>query len=292
MTSISRKKYLYAGLAVFFWSTVATAFKIGLRELDFMQLIFFASVVSTFVLGSVLLFQGKIGLLTKQSGINILNSMALGILNPVMYYLVLFKAYSLLPAQIAQPLNMVWPFALALLSVPLLGHKIKWTSWLALTISFSGVVFISSRGSLSGFENTSLTGVSLALGSSVVWALYWILNVRDKRDPVLKLFMGFCFGTLFLLPVVAIFSDFSVQSGQSILAAIYIGIFEVGLTYIFWLKAMELSTNNARLGNLIYFAPFLSLVFIRFILEEPIYVTTPIGLALIVVGVLLQQIKR
>jgi drug/metabolite transporter (DMT)-like permease len=36
-----------------------------------------------------------------------------GALNPFGYYLILFKAYSLLPAQLAQPLNMIWPVTLS-----------------------------------------------------------------------------------------------------------------------------------------------------------------------------------
>jgi drug/metabolite transporter (DMT)-like permease len=58
------------------------------------------------------------------------------------------------------------------------------------------------------------------------------------------------------------------------------------------MKAMNLSTNNAKIGNLVFFAPFLSLVFIHFILKETIYITTFIGLIFIVGGVLLQQIKK
>ncbi len=52
------------------------------------------------------------------------------------------------------------------------------------------------------------------------------------------------------------------------------------------------STNNAKIGNLVYFAPFLSLVFIRFILKEEIFATTFIGLIFIVAGVLVQQMGK
>jgi hypothetical protein len=57
----SKKAYLFAGLAVFFWSTVATAFKIALREYDFIQLIFYASGVTVLLLFLVLIFQQKSG---------------------------------------------------------------------------------------------------------------------------------------------------------------------------------------------------------------------------------------
>ncbi|MFW5773314.1 MAG: DMT family transporter [Tangfeifania sp.] len=210
----TNKAYIYAGLAVFFWSTVATAFKIALRELDFIQLIFYASATTVVVLLAILLIQNKTRLLFRQSRRHWLNSIFLGAFNPLFYYLVLFKAYSLLPAQLAQPLNMVWPIVLALLSVPFLGQKIGKLSIGALFISFIGVVFISSQGGISGFQNTDIYGVFLALSSSILWSFYWIFSVRDNRDQIVKLFLNFFFGLIYLTIAVWLFSDFRVEMGK------------------------------------------------------------------------------
>lgn len=288
----TKKAFLFAGLAVFFWSTVATAFKLALRELDVVQLIFFASAVTVLVLFVLLVFQGKTDLLFRQTKREVVSSIFLGAFNPLLYYIVLFKAYSLLPAQLAQPLNMVWPIVLALLSVPFLGQKIGKWSIAGLFISFIGVAFISSQGGWSGFQNTSLTGVLLALGTSVLWSVYWILNVRDKRDETVKLLLNFFFGLIFLTVAMLFFSDFNVKPGPGLLAAVYVGIFEVGITYVLWMKAMQLSTNNAKIGNLVFLAPFVSLIFIHFILKETIYITTFIGLVFIVTGIFTQRLDR
>lgn len=291
MKSIN-KAYLFAGLAVFFWSTVATAFKIALRELDVIQLIFFASVVTVLVLFVLLLLQGKTAMLFSQTKQQIIWSVLLGAFNPLFYYIVLFKAYAMLPAQLAQPLNMVWPIVLALLSVPFLGQKIGKWSIAGLFVSFTGVVFISSQGGWSGFQNTSINGVLLALSSSVLWSVYWILNVRDKRDETVKLFLNFFFGLIFLTIAMYFFSDFNVKPGTGLLAAVHVGIFEVGITYVLWMKAMQLSTNNAKIGNLVFLTPFVSLIFIHFILKETIYITTFIGLLFIVAGIFTQRLDK
>ncbi|MGC9354765.1 MAG: DMT family transporter [Mariniphaga sp.] len=291
MKSIN-KAYLFAGLAVFFWSTVATAFKIALRELDVIQLIFFASVVTVLALFVLLLLQGKTAMLFSQTKQQIIWSVLLGAFNPLFYYIVLFKAYSMLPAQLAQPLNMVWPIVLALLSVPFLGQKIGKWSIAGLFVSFTGVVFISSQGGWNGFQNTSFTGVLLALSSSVLWSFYWILNVRDKRDETVKLFLNFFFGLIFLTIAMYFFSDFNVKPGTGLLAAVHVGIFEVGITYVLWMKAMQLSTNNAKIGNLVFLTPFVSLIFIHFILKETIYITTFIGLLFIMAGIFTQRLDR
>jgi len=92
--------------------------------------------------------------------------------------------------------------------------------------------------------------------------------------------------------VVALFSHFKIQLNQGFWAAIYSGIFEVGITYVLWLKAMNLTTSNAKIGNLVFLAPFISLIFIHFILKETIFVTTFIGLVFIVSGIFVQQLDR
>lgn len=283
------KSLLFAGLAVLIWSTVATAFKLALRELHFAQLIFIASGVSALFLLIYILITGQWQWLKNTTGKELMKSAALGFLNPFAYYLILFKAYSLLPAQLAQPLNMVWPITLALLSIPLLKQKITWKQMAALAISFAGIVILSSQGGVSGFRNTSITGVILAIGSSVFWALYWIFNIKDKRPEAVKLFLNFLFGFIFLLIIVPIVSDFHFPSGTSMWAAVYVGLFEAGITYVLWMKAMQMTSNTAATGSLIFAAPFLSLILISSVLNEKIHLTTIAGLILIVTGIFFMQ---
>lgn len=285
------KAYLYALCAVLLWSTVATAFKLGLQKLSPLYLILTASAVSLVIFFVVILIQGKTSELFHVSFSGLGKSALLGALNPFAYYLILFEAYSLLPAQVAQPLNMVWPITLALLSALLLKQHITRRNIGAIFISFVGVIFISSQGSLSGMANTNVAGALLAVGSSIIWSLFWVLSVLDKRDEIVKLFWNFVFGLIYLLITAFLFTDFNLPEPKDIPAAVYIGFFELGITFILWMKAMQLSENNAKTGNLTFLSPFLSLIFIHFILGETIYVTTFIGLALIVSGIWFQQKK-
>lgn len=287
----SSKAQLYALCSVVLWSTVATAFKLGLQTLSPLYLILTASVFSLLTFFVVILIQGKLKELFNVSISGLGKSALLGALNPFGYYLILFQAYSLLPAQVAQPLNMIWPVTLALLSAPLLKQKITVRNIIAILISFVGVVFISSQGSMSGMANTNPTGALLAVGSSIIWAIFWILSVLDKRDEIFKLFWNFAFGLLYLILTAFLFTDFSWPNMKGLPSAIYVGLFELGITYILWMKAMQLSENNAKTGNLIFLSPFLSLVFIHFILGETIFYTTFIGLAFIISGIWYQQKK-
>jgi len=286
-----KKAYMYGIATVLFWSTVASAFKLSLRYLDHLQLLLYSTIVSIVVLTAILTLQGKIRLIFYYSGRQYLQSMMLGFLNPFLYYTILFKAYDLLPAQEAQPLNYTWAITLMLLSIPLLKQKIGLRDIVALFVSYSGVVVISTHGNLFAFHFSSPLGVALALGSTVIWALYWIYNTKDDRDPVAGLLLNFLFGLPFVLALCLFSSSIRVSNPYGLLGAAYVGIFEMGITFVLWLSALKLSENTAKVGNLIFISPFLSLIFIHFLVGEEILSSTFAGLALIVAGLLIQQLK-
>lgn len=287
------KSYFYALLTVLFWSTVPTAFKLSLREWDVLPVVTVAALTSAIILFLILLLQKKISLLKESAPRDILNSAILGLINPFIYYIILLKAYQLLPAQVAQPLNMIWPIVLVFLSVPILGQKIKKKSYLVLFICFTGVYIISSQGNLFHPGHSEPTGILLALISSVFWALFFILNVRDQRDEAVKLFLNFFFGSLYLVTALIITGRYHLSGYEikGLLPAIYIGIFEMGISFFFWLKALQYASSTDKVSHLVYFGPFLSLVFVHFFLGEPVYYTTPVGLLLIISGVLIQNRK-
>ena len=167
------------------------------------------------------------------------SSALLGLINPFLYYLILLKAYQLLPAQVAQPLNMIWPIVLVFLSVPLLKQKVSTRSYITLLISFAGVYLISSQGQPFSPGRSDTTGVLLAMGSSFFWALYFILNVKDKRDESVKLFTNFFFASIYLVIVFVAVNGFVEEiTFKGALASVYTGIFEMGLGFYLWLKAL------------------------------------------------------
>ncbi|MCK5823223.1 MAG: EamA family transporter [Bacteroidales bacterium] len=284
-----KKAYLYAIPAVVFWSTVATAFKIALSSINFFQLLFYSSFIATVALFAIILFQGKFYLLKKLTLKDYLRYLVTGFFNPFLYYLVLFKAYSILPAQIAQPLNFTWPIMLVLLSIIFLKQKISLKSIVAIFISFFGVVIISLQGNISSWHIDNAFGVFLALGSSIIWAFYWIVNIKDKNDEAIKLFVSFGFGFVFIFIANILFSKIIIPDLPALSASIYSGLFEMGITFFLWMKALQISKSNAKICNLVYLCPFVSLIFIHFIVGETIYYTTFVGLVFIVSGILIQN---
>lgn len=280
---------MFALTAVLFWSTVGVAFKIALRYVDFLQLIFFASLIAFFCFFIFAILQGKLIDLFDVKIKDLLYSSLIGFLNPFLYYVILLKAYTLLPAQLAQPLNYLWPAMLVLLSVPLLGQKLKFRSILSVFLGLVGVYIISTRGNLFDYNIEEPLGVVLAAGSSVIWALSWILNQKDKRESQKKLFWSFFFGIIYICLCIPFFTEFKLPELNGVLALFYVGLFEMGITFIIWLTALHYTDRNDRISNLIFLSPFLALIFIHLILKEDIFFTTVIGLISIIAGIFIQQ---
>ena len=203
----------------------------------------------------------------------------------------MFKAYDLLPAQEAQAINYTWALMLAFLSVIFLKQKLTVKDIFAGIICYFGVLIISTKGEPFSLNFSNIDGVLLALLSTVLWSMYWIINTKQKADPIVGLFSNF----LVSLPIIIIYflltQPLVMPDIKGILAASYVGFFEMGITFLFWLKAMQSASSTAKIANLIFISPFLSLIFIYFIVGEQIFISTLIGLTVIILGLILQQSK-
>jgi drug/metabolite transporter (DMT)-like permease len=283
------KAYLYGLMAVLCWSTVASAFKIALRSFNPVSLLVYASAAATVILFATVLLQRKWPLLLATKPRELVWSAGLGFLNPFLYYVMLFKAYQLLPGQEAQPLNYIWAIALVLLSIPLLKQKIRAISLIGIFVSFLGVFIISTRGHVFACRFTDPVGVSLAVGSSLVWAFFWIYNLKDSRDEVVKFTLSSLFGFLFSLIFAFVTGALQLPTKTGLLAAGYSGVFEMGLTFVIWLKALRYAKTTAQISNLIFLSPFISLVLLHLIVGEDIYLSSVTGLVFIVAGIFIQK---
>lgn len=286
-----RKALLYGLSAVLLWSTVATAFKITLNYFSPVQMLVVASAVSAIALTGISFYQGTLSQLKRTLLLRPWYYLALGLINPLAYYLVLFKAYELLPASQAQPLNYSWAITLTLMAALFLGQKIRRQDWIACLFGYLGVIVIATKGDITALQFDSPTGVALALLSTLLWALYWIINTKNSADPVLGVLLGFLLSLPFSLGLSFAIDTWHSVPWQGWLAVSYVGLFEMGITFVLWLGALKLTTNTAKISNLIFISPFISLLLLATIIGETIAPSTIIGLGLIIVGLMIQQLK-
>ncbi len=284
--------YLYALLAIMFWSTMGTAFKLSLGYMSPPLLLLFSSLTAFIFLGIFILVTGKIRLLKTISRRDVLYSALMGLFNPFLYYIVLFKAYSMIQAQEAVALNYIWPVMLVVFSILFLKQKVGLISLIAILISFSGTFIIATQGNLSAFRFTNPLGALLATGSSLFWAAFFVFNMKDKREAYSKMFLNFFFGCVYIIVWNLFAGTLQIPPIKGLIGSIYIGIFEMGLTFVLWLTALNLSSTTAKVSNLVYLSPFISLLLVSFFIGEKILLSTMVGLAVIVAGILLQQFDK
>lgn len=288
MNTSNKKALIYALAAVALWSTVATAFKLALTEVDTYQLVFYANLTAAVVLLVIV-----IATIGREEPVRVFRehwrlTLVAGTLNPAIYYLILFKAYELLPAQVAMSVNYTWAIVLALMAIVFLKQKLLIADITAALVCYGGVFIIATQGDFSTFVGVDVLGIALALLSTVIWASYWTINIADRREPV----VGLCLNFLVSLPLSAgicfLFSHFAIST-RGIAGVVYVGLVEMAMAFLLWSTALKLTDNASRISNLIFLSPFVSLVIINQVLGEEIFMATLAGLLLIIGGLLYQQ---
>ncbi len=285
----NNKAIIYGIIAVLSWSTVATMFKMALRYYTHYEMLLVASFTALFIFSVAITIQRKWSVLKKIPSKQWGKFALIGLLNPLAYYLVLFKSYSLLPAQIAQPINYSWPIVLLVLLSIFTRTAIPKAKYLGMVFSLAGVALISlGSGAMSG-NSLPFSGLLLAFLSAFLWAAYWIVNNLNKEvDFIVALFLSFLFGSIYLL-IGTVFVDVSFHSLPGLLSSIYVGAFEMGIPFIFFGLAIRKTQNSALINQLCYLSPFISLFLIHLVLGEQIYITTYLGLFLIVFGIIFNE---
>jgi drug/metabolite transporter (DMT)-like permease len=275
--------------AVLAWSTVATGFKLGLRVLEPLQLLWLGTLISLAFFATTLLVTGRGRALAALGAADWRWLAGLGLLNPFLYYFILFEAYDRLPAQIAQPLNYTWAIVLAVLAVPILGQPLTRRRLAGIVVSYAGVVVLLAQGRFDGVARVDALGVGLALLSTLVWALYWLANVRLKIDALVLMTGSFAVGAPAVGLACALLEGLPAMSAPALGYGAWVGFIEMGITFVLWQTAMRRTAHAGRIAQLIFLSPFLSLVLIDRVLGEAVSASSVAGLGLIVAGLLVAR---
>lgn len=272
---------------------MATAFKWALLYTTPMQLITAAATVSWLFFAMRLAVSGSLRSVMEVPRTVRWRCLILGLLNPGLYYWILFQAYDLLPAQDAMAINYTWGLTLPLIA-SLFSKIVPTRSEIGLALlSYLGILIIVTDGDLSAFEFTAPLGVLLALLSTVIWGLSWVLNSRfvdtHQLNPEVTLFLNFTAATPILWLLTTLSDGAIALTWASILSGLYVGLLEMGIAFVLWMNALRLTNNPIRVSSLIFLAPPLSLVLITTVLGEPISQSTLLGLVVILLGLAGQQ---
>lgn len=290
MAERKRGAYIYAISAILLWSTVATAFKVALEYLSPEELLLYSSIVSFVTFYLIISIRGRMDeafSLFREKPISIV---AISLLNPLSYYLLLFHAYDTLPAQSALAINYTWGIVLPFLSVPLLGHRLGVSDIVGAILCYLAVLVVATGGDPLSLKFDSPQGVLCALGSTLSWSIYWIALVKFGKSSEVVLLCSFAIAIpLMILYMVIADIPVSLPDIRGTLSAVYVGLFEMGITFVLWGEALRRTDSVSTISTLIYMTPILSLFFIHSIVGEKIGFSTILAIFMILAGLYISK---
>jgi len=281
-----KKTYLLAGVAILLWSTMATISKLLLGSLDSYQVVCISALFAALALFGVNLFAGRLKKLKTYRLKNFLQMIGAGLLGNFFYYVFYYAGASRLPASQAFITNYLWPIMSVVFACILLKEKLTARKVVAFGMSFLGVVTVAG-GDLLRFDTQTLLGMALCAAGAVCYGAFTALNKKWNCDAMLGMMLSFVVSFLLSLLLNMLRGTQWALSGVQIAGLAWNGVCCMAAGSVCWALALA-GGNTAKISNLAYITPFLSLVWVAVFLKEMPTLWSVGGLCLIVLGILIQ----
>jgi len=286
--------YAFALVTVLLWSTSASIVKSLTRGLPSPLVLLYSALFATLFLLVLLLLRGQAGRMRqygpRQYGILAL----LGLLGMFLYSSLYYFGIHRLSAQEACILNYLWPVTVVLFSCLILKEPLTGRKGAAIALSFSGVLVIAGfdltagGGTLSG----DWPGIAACVGAAVSYGLFSVWNKKLAPDQTVGMivFWGTCCVCAFALS--ALRGTLVLPTLPQLGGMVWLGVAVDGLPYLLWAIALNGVENTARIANLAYLTPILSVILSAAALGEILAPAYLIALALILLGIVIQMAGR
>lgn len=281
-----KKQYLYAAISILGWSTVATIVKLLLGSMSSIQVLCISSLFASLFLFVVSCVTGSIKKLKTYKPRDYLISVLIGLPGTFFYYIFYYSGTSFMPASQAFIVNYLWPIMCVVFACIILKEKMTAVKALALGLSFLGVIVVVGRDILS-FEWHTLIGAGLCVAGAVSYGIFTALNQKSSYEKPHTFMISFFASFLLTAVICLVRGNFPVLDGMQLLGMAWNGIVSIGIASTLWQLAL-IGADTAKISNLAYITPFLSMVWTWLILGEEISLWSLFGLAIIVLGILIQ----
>ncbi len=284
-----KKNYILALITVSIWSTMASVVKTMLFDIPDLEAL---SISGFFAFAFLLLLNIKKGNIKKMTAYRAKDygiMIALGFVGLFLYSALYYYGLANLSSQEACILNYLWPIMLVVFSCIILKEKMTVMKAFAMVCSFVGIVILSlGNGGLT--EGNAIFGIISCVVAAACYGLFSVLNKRFDYDQnismmVMWLVVGVCALIAGLLT-----EDWVMIKGSGWLGIIWLGVVVDAIAYLLWALALKGVKNTAKIANLAYLTPFISLIISVVFLKEKINLWALLALVFIIGGILLQNV--
>ena len=262
-----KKNYLYAAATILIWATMAAMVKKMLVNIK----------------------NGSIREMKKYSLKDYGIMSVLGFIGIFLYSALYYYVLTQLASHEACILNYLWPMMLVLFSCIILKEKLTFLKAIAMFCSFLGIFILSSGGEPLSNGNTFLGIISCILAAAC-YGLFSVLNKKADYNQNISMMIIWLVTAICALILGLPTEQWVMIKGTQWLGILWLGIVIDAIAYLLWALALKGTQSTAKIANLAYLTPFLSLIVSAIFLKEHIELKALLALLFIVGGILLQSL--
>ena len=285
-----KKQYLFAAISILLWSSTATVTKLLLKDMGSFEVLCASSGFAFAFLLIVNLIKGNLILLKTYSLKDYAIMFGMGFFGIFLYHALWYIGIDCMMASQAMIVNYLWPLMVVLSACVVLKEKLTLRKILAVIISFAGVIVVSTGGEQGSAPADVVKGTILCVLAAMSYGFFVSLNKFLSYDSLWSMMVYYLAATVLSGAYVLFAGGSLAMDGIQTLGMVWIGVFTCAIAFVTWALAMK-NGSTAKIANLAYITPFLSLVWSFFVLGEPIGLSSVLGLGLIVGGIFVQMKK-
>ena len=284
-----KRNYIMAGIAIFCWSTLPPMTKVLLVDLSNMEVLFISSAIAFLFL---LLFnckQKNIQLLTEYTYKDVLIQIGLGFIGMFLYSALYYFSLTELSSQDACIINYLWPIMVIVFSAPILNEKVTGKKAVAIVLSFLGLIIIITKGHFTSLEMGNVKGIIACVAAAVCYGLFNVLNKKADYEQAVGMMIYFGVTAVAAGICFVYQGNYQPVTAIQIGGLLWLGIFIDAIAFLLWALALK-DCDTAKISNLAYLTPFLTIVFSAALFNEKIHIYSVMGLLFIIAGIVVQNV--
>jgi len=293
-----RKAYIALLTSIVVWGINFAILKISLFEVEPITLAFFRFFIASIVLFCVVLITKQWNELKKAFKEDSLFFLMLGFFGITLIFVLQNFALQLSPTSEVAIVTSGDPIFIMILACLFIGEKLNTKKITGIILGMIGVlvVILNQADFSSLLESKSFLGNTLALMSTIAWAIYTIMSKKrvNKFKPVVVTTIASIFGSLSLLISMLIFEGvpkFSSYSVSTYMLLAYLGVVATALCLFTWNYALE-RLDASKVGIYMFLMPIIAIIIGVLLFQEKLTLQIITGAILVFSGIYFTEKKE
>ena len=281
-----KKSYLFAATAILCWSTVAVTSKLLLGSHNNFQVLWISALFAAIFLFVVNLANGNIKKLKAYKLKDYIISILIGLPGGFFYYVFYYAGTDRMLASQAFIINYLWPIMSIVFACIILKEKMTIRKAVAIIISFLGVAVVAG-GDIKKLNGDLILGAVYCILGAVSYGVFTALNQKYDYEQSISVMISYIASFVLTSIINIAQGDLFVPTLVETLGFVWNGVITMAIANTVWVMALK-AGNTAKISNLAYITPFLSMVWTSLILKEKLNIYFIAGLVVIVLGIFIQ----